>query len=215
MYFRRIAMMILCLIMTFGFTANAYAAPVDGNTFFSTFKIRQGQIAGFAENGDYGLYAVTADGVSVPQSNAGPINDYKVLVLNNGYSKLSVVTFSPTKLISGKGQEQTVVGVNVFHTSGAQITDSNASLKTIGASGVYNSQIGLDTGNNCVVIAVKKGSLILYRLFKITVMEEQTKGALENMKLFFVQTDKSNDEPAQGSLLKQVIGTPVIDSLMK
>lgn len=217
MYLKRVVILCLFIWMTLGFSLSAYAAPDENaNDFFNTFDINQNKLAENAADGNLGLYAVK-DGVSILQKTDDSINNYKVLVLNNGYNKLSVVTFSGTKILSGKGEEETLVGVNVFNVSKeGNIINSNPSIQKIGASGVYNATIDLKTGDNSVVIAAKKGDLILYRLFKVTVKQEETKGALENIQIVLIPDKSSTDtKPSQGAIIKQVIGAPVVDSLTK
>lgn len=220
MYLKKMVFLVTFLLMAFCFSLSAYAAPDEDSkdAFFKTFNINQEELSDKATKGSLGVYSVSKDGVSIAKNDIEDINDYKVFGLNKGYSKLSVITFSNAKILSGKGDEQTTVGVNVFNVSklGTIIT-SNQSIQKIGASGVYNSSISLKTGENYVVIAVKKGDLVLYRLFKITVMEEKTKGYLENLQINLIQVEKSgptDSKTTQGSLIKQVIGSPV-DSLTK
>lgn len=218
MYLKRILMICSFLMMTFCFSLSAYAAPDENaDTFFNTFEMDEEELVENVVDGNLGLYTVSKDGASTLQKTDNSFNDYKVLVLNNGYSKLSVVTFSTTKILSGKGDENTIVGINVFNVKEDSISNSKTDMQTIGASGIYNGTINLKVGDNHVVIAVKNGDTILYRLFKVTVKQEETKGALENMQIIFMQTDKSNtnDKLNEGSIIKQVIGVPVVDSLTK
>lgn len=219
MYFKRILMICSFLLMAFSFSLSAYAAPDENEEdFFNTFKIKEEKLVNNVVEGNLGLYSVSKDGVSLLQTTDDSINDYKILVLNNGYSKLSVVTFSNKKVLSGKGDENTIVGINVFNvTKEGIIINSNTDIQKIGVSGIYNGTVNLKTGDNNVVIAVKKDDMILYRLFKVTVMQEETKGALENMQIIFMQTDKSTTDSSlnQGSIIQQVIGVPVVDSLTK
>lgn len=219
MYIKRIVLICSLLIMSFTFSLSAYAAPDESeDTFFDTFKIKEEVLINNVEEGNLGLYSVSTTGISTLQETDLAINDYKILVLNNGYGKLSVVTFSPTRVLSGKGDENTIVGINVFNvTEESTIANTNVDIQKIGASGIYNGTVNLKTGDNSVIIAVKKGDMILYRLFKVTVMEESTKGALENMQIIFMQTEKDTTESTlnQSSIIQQVIGVPVVDSLTK
>ncbi|PKM93543.1 MAG: hypothetical protein CVU84_15305 [Firmicutes bacterium HGW-Firmicutes-1] len=214
MYLKKIVFLAAFLLMAFSFSISAYAAPDnDQDTFFLTFKIDQGDLSEKATKGSLGLYSVSKDGKSISKDDIEDIDDYKVFVLNKGYSKFSIITFADEKILSGKGDEQTIVGVNVFNVSkNGNVMTSDQSIQKIGASGVYNSSVRLKTGENHIVIAVKKGDLILYRLFKITVKEEKTKDNLENLQINLFQPEKtapSETKTTQGSMIKQMIESPV------
>ncbi|PKM49165.1 MAG: hypothetical protein CVV02_17275 [Firmicutes bacterium HGW-Firmicutes-7] len=220
MYLKKTVFLVTLILMALCFSLSAYATPDDESkdTFFDTFQINQKELAERATKGSLGLYSVSKEGVNKRTDDIEDINNYKVFNLSKGYGKLSVITFSNTKILSGKGEEQTTVGINVFNVSKmGDIVSTDQSIQRIGASGVYNSSIKLDTGDNSVVIAVKKDNLTLYRLFKVNVKEEKTRDYLENLQINLIQPDKSapaESNTTQGSFIKQVMGSTV-DSLTK
>lgn len=215
MYLRRLFFIAVFLWLGFNFSLTAYAAPKDEDTFLKTFNINQEELKKEVEKEELGLYSVSKDGLITLQDNVEDINDYRIFSLNKGYNKLSVVTFADTKVLSGKGEAETSIGVNVFcFSKEGKLTTTYSSIQQIGASGVYNGTITLNKGENNIIIAVKKGDTLLYRLFKVEVKQEETKGALENIKINLIQTEKSNTvetKTTQDSILKTVFGTPAVE----
>lgn len=198
MYFRKVLLFVFVLVISLSFSLSAYAAPTNSSkedkveTFFDTFGLSQKQIANDAADGDFGLYTVAKDGFSLTsESDLGlqDINDFKVFTLTKGFSKQTVVTFASSKILSGKGTEKTVVGTCVFTISkdGKLITSEDSlSIQTIGASGTYNGVLNYKLGDNYVIIAVMDKDVTIYRLYKVTVKQEETKGMLENIQIDFV-----------------------------
>lgn len=216
MYLRRLFLIAAFLLIGFNFSLSAYAAPEKEETFFTTFNINQEDLKKEVEGEELGLYQVSKNGSSTLLSADIDINDYKIFNLNKGYTRLSVVTFASSKVLSGKGEADTFIGVNVFYfdKEGAFIS-TDSSISQIGVSGVYNGNATLKIGDNNVIIAVKKGDTLFYRLFKVVVKQEETKGTLENIKINLIEkTNPTESKTDKGSILKSVLGNP-IDNLIK
>ena len=58
----------------------------------------------------------------------------------------------------------------------------------IGVTGIFNKQVQFEIGDNYILIAVKNDDYFVYRLFKVSVKEEQTRGLLENIEVNFIPT---------------------------
>jgi hypothetical protein len=131
------------------------------------------------------------------------LKDLGSLQLTNGYSRDRITTFSKTKSLSGAGSEGTVVGLYVFHyestsSAGTQlIVPTQDHLVTIGKSGLYSETININyVGSNYVLLASKnpKTMAITYRLFKVTLKEEETRDKLENVTInFFEDTSQKTN----------------------
>lgn len=179
--------------------ASQVEGTVNGNSDTTQTTGSNGSLQG----GNTANTSSTSDGSNLQtgsadvQTETPDINDYKVFKLYKGFSKLSVITFANSKMLSGNGEENTTVGIMAFSVSEeGKIISLGQSIDTIGPSGIYNTSINLKIGDNNVIIAVKNNDLFIYRLFKVTVKEAETKGLLENIQLNFLpgqSDDDSND----------------------
>lgn len=194
MYLKKLIVLMSFLGCLFFFSLDAYAMPVEDADIFDTFGIDQDDVLADAKNGGLGLYAKSSAGTFTLQTESelglDGINDFGDFFLSKGFSKLSVTTFADSKVLSGKGAAKTVVGVHVFSISkdGGMIT-TNTSVQEIGASGIYNCSFSLKLGENNILIAVMDDDNVLYRLYKVTVKQEETKGILENIQINFIPSD--------------------------
>lgn len=220
MYIRRLLILVSFLWIGLSFSSNSYAAPnEESDSFFKTFTINQEELKKAVEGEELGLYSISKNGTTTLQDSSADLNEYKTFTLNKGYNKLSHVTFANTKVFSGKGEVNTMVGVNVFNfNKDGECISTDSSIQTIGISGVYNSSISLKVGDNNLIIVVKQNDTLLYRLFKIVVKQEQTKGELENIQLNLMEITKPvvvETKSTQSSILKSILGSPAVDAVLK
>ncbi len=198
MYLKRIVVLATFIILAFAFSLSAYAMPEENqDDFFETFQLNKEELQTNIDEDNLGLYVILKDGSSIRQTEDEDINDYNFFKVNKGFSRTSVVTFADTKIFSGNGDVDTLVGIVVLNSKGNTVDTSDP--VQIGASGVFNASIRFDLGENNVVFVVKKGDLTLYRLFKVTVKEEQKKEILENIQLNFMPVTENKVEEKSSS----------------
>lgn len=186
------------LISFFGFlymfSLTAYAAPTsDEGTLFDEFNINQEQIAIDAHEESFGLYSTNEDNkielMDDEDLKLNDINDFGIFSLSKGFSRLSMATFSDTKSITGKGDYNSLIGFAVFSLSEDQkMIVNDSGYKKIGITGIFNEQVKFQIGTNYVLIAVKNEGFFAYRLLKVVVKQEETKGLLENIEVNFIPT---------------------------
>ncbi len=205
MYLKKLLLMFCVLGLFYTFSVNAYAAPTgDESTFYDAFSMDEDQVEQSAVDGDLGIYSRNAAGGFVLTTGVDlgleDLNDYGFFDLTKGFSRMSGSTFADSKALSGKGDATTVVGANVFYLdSEGNMVGICDSIQTIGSSGIYNETLKLKIGENHVVIAAKKGSVVYYRLFKVVVKQEETKGMLENIQINFMPSGTTTSGSASST----------------
>lgn len=197
MFLKKFILFISLFGFMYLFSISASAAPteeeseIEEDTFFDVFEVDVEAVVTNVEAGEFGLYTndekegnIQIDEESLELTS---INDFGDFDLTKGFSRASIATFSKSKILTGKGELDTVVGYCVFSISeDHEMVVEDQGYNKIGITGIFNKLLSFGLGENYVIIAVKNEDQFIYRLYKVSVMEEVTKGLLENIEINFI-----------------------------
>lgn len=193
--FGRVFLMTLLLMMCFGIPAAAVEFGLSNSEI-------EGFMDRFALDEEDLVYRTTmAFGFSYHQflnmENLG-LEDNNVFgdfVFGGGLERTSLSTFATRKSLLGYGSEGMNVGYVVYRHEGDELKVSDADYRTLGASGLYQTEISFE--EKCVqylVIAVQDGSTVIHRVFEVTTMGEDDRFYLENIRIEFREEEENEPE---------------------
>ena len=197
-------------MMTFLFSINAYATPVQDKTESKDHKLVQDFDLTLKDLIIGESYSVQTDNRFITieyLDDLDNVNDYKVFQLNKGFSRQSIITFANERNVSGKGVEGTKVGILAYTYDENDILNIQfQNTQKIGASGLYNQAIPFQVGENYILIAISKDDSVYYRIYQVKVKEEETRELLENIQIQFVdpQVEEKQNE-VDSNVIKTVL----------
>jgi hypothetical protein len=144
------------------------------------------------------------------------LKDLGPLQLSSGFERDRLTTFSPSKAITGVGEEGTIVGLHVFHFDTVInsidesveefVISTQDRLVTLGKSGLYNETVCFNyVGVNYVLLSVENPMTFATtkRLYKVTLKKLETRNKLENMTINFFE--KEIESPSIEEFVPEIV----------
>jgi hypothetical protein len=176
---KNIILITFIFMLLMGFSVFSYAAPNNNEEdFFTIFNIQKDELKDF-----------------VVSTTSSDINNYKVFTFNKGFVKSKFSTFASSKNVLGEGEEGTSVGIVVYKVVDGKVTITFESAKVLGVSGLYNETIEFkDIGTSNLLLAIKKGNYIKYKVLEVSRKKQETKNQLENIEINFMPKQEVKKE---------------------